>query len=93
MRLQGDESERIETMSNAEIQAEVMGVLRKMYPNITVPEPDSITLPRWFSDPLYRGSWSNWPPRSVRVLFFIAEPHNLNKCLFGTTQPRIDRRL
>lgn len=59
----GDESERIETMSDAAVQEEIMEVLQMMYPKITVPEPTSIMFPRWHSDPLYRGSFSNWPPR------------------------------
>lgn len=55
-------------MSDAEVQAEMMGVLKTMYPKITVPEPVKITFARWFSDPLYRGSFSNWPPRCARPL-------------------------
>lgn len=58
---QGDESERIETMSDAQIQSEVMSVLGKMYPSIQVPQPEAILLKRWGQDPLFRGSWSNWP--------------------------------
>lgn len=61
--IQGDESERLETMTDAEVQAEVMGVLRKMYPDVDVPEPTQLKFGKWFSDPLTRGSWSNWPPR------------------------------
>lgn len=43
------------------MKAEVLAVLRSMYPNTTIPEPDAFYLPRWHSDPLYRGSYSNWP--------------------------------
>ncbi|KAF7980394.1 hypothetical protein HWV62_38194 [Athelia sp. TMB] len=57
----GDYSERIEAFPDAEIQTEVMSVLRSMYPNITIPEPEAFMFPRWSSDPLYRGSYSNWP--------------------------------
>lgn len=32
-----------------------------MYPNITIPEPEAFLFYRWSSDPLYRGSYSNWP--------------------------------
>ena len=60
-RSQGDESWRVETLSDIEIQAEVMEVLRTMFPEITVPEPESMLLHRWHQDPLYRGSYSNWP--------------------------------
>ncbi|KAJ8522164.1 hypothetical protein ONZ45_g1243 [Pleurotus djamor] len=58
----GEYSERIESLSNTQVQAEVMGVLRSMFPNISVPEPIDFFFPRWHSDPLYRGSFSNWPP-------------------------------
>ena len=40
---------------------EVLDVLQKMYPNITIPEPEAFHFYRWSSDPLYRGSYSNWP--------------------------------
>jgi len=39
-----------------------MGVVRSMFPNVTVPEPTDFFFPRWHSDPLFRGSYSNWPP-------------------------------
>lgn len=39
-----------------------MGVLRSMFQNVIVPDPVAFMYPRWHSDPLYRGSYSNWPP-------------------------------
>ena len=39
-----------------------MGVVRAMFPNITVPEPTDFFFPRWHSNPHFRGSYSNWPP-------------------------------
>lgn len=36
-------------------------MLRTMFPNQTIPDPEAFFFPRWFSDPLYRGSYSNWP--------------------------------
>ncbi|KAH0582443.1 Polyamine oxidase [Termitomyces sp. J132] len=62
----GDFSERIEALSDTEVKEETMSVLRSMYPNITIPEPSDFTFHRWFNDPLYRGSYSNWPPSFVR---------------------------
>ncbi|KAG8873827.1 hypothetical protein FRB97_006431 [Tulasnella sp. 331] len=59
----GDESERIENMTDSQVQAEVMAVLKNMYPNKTIPEPKGFYFQRWHSDPLYRGSFSNWPAR------------------------------
>jgi polyamine oxidase len=49
-----------EKRTDAEIQAEAMQVLREMYGD-DIPQPDDIIVPRWNSDPLYRGSYSNWP--------------------------------
>lgn len=37
-----------------------MNVLREMYGD-DIPEPEDIVVPRWNIDPLYRGSYSNWP--------------------------------
>jgi polyamine oxidase len=59
--MQGDFSKRIEALSDEQVQAEVMSVLRSMFPNIIIPDPLDFTFPRWHSDPLYRGSFSNWP--------------------------------
>jgi len=39
-----------------------MGIVRSMFPNVTVPEPTDFFFPRWHSNPLFRGSYSNWPP-------------------------------
>ena len=33
-----------------------------MFPDVAIPEPTAFFFPRWSSDPLYRGSYSNWPP-------------------------------
>jgi len=48
-----------------------MGVVRSMFPNITVPEPTDFFFPRWYSDPLFRGSYSNWP-------LSFSEQHHVN---------------
>ncbi|KAI0063014.1 amine oxidase [Artomyces pyxidatus] len=58
----GDYSERIEALEDDQVQDEVMGVLRSMYPNVTIPDPVAFHFNRWHTDPLYRGSYSNWPP-------------------------------
>lgn len=62
----GDFSKRIELMSDELVKAEVLEVLRSMYPNTTIPEPDAFYFPRWLNDPLYRGSYSNWPSSFLR---------------------------
>ncbi|KIM37932.1 hypothetical protein M413DRAFT_76550 [Hebeloma cylindrosporum] len=58
----GDYSVRIEALPDSQVQQEVMGVVRSMFPNVTVPEPTEFFFPRWHSNPLFRGSYSNWPP-------------------------------
>ncbi|KAJ6506609.1 hypothetical protein C8R45DRAFT_894127 [Mycena sanguinolenta] len=67
----GDYSERIEALSDAQVEAEVLDVLHTMFPNTTIPAPTAFFFPRWFSDPLYRGSYSNWPASFV-------SPHHTN---------------
>ncbi|KAI0820503.1 amine oxidase [Trametes gibbosa] len=57
----GDFSRRIESMSDFAVQEEVLSVLRTMYPNATIPDPVDFHFKRWNSDPLFRGSFSNWP--------------------------------
>ncbi|KAK7676939.1 hypothetical protein QCA50_020057 [Cerrena zonata] len=68
----GDYSVRVEALPDSQVQEEVMGVIRSMFPNITVPEPVAFHFPRWHTDPLFRGSYSNWPPS-----FFSGHHQNL----------------
>ena len=60
--LQGDYSEKIEALSDNQVKAEVLSVLHSMYPKTTIPPLLDFKFNRWLSDPLYRGSYSNWPP-------------------------------
>ena len=41
--------------------AQVVGVLRGMFGDANVPDPDEIFMERWMSNPLHRGSHSTWP--------------------------------
>jgi polyamine oxidase len=88
-------SYRVESMSDADVQDEIMVLLRSIYGN-DIPDPDAFYFPRWHSDPLYRGSYSNWPigeldghhdnmraPLSDR-LFFTGEA--MSKPYFGFLQ-------
>lgn len=60
----GDESERLESMSDPQIQTEILTVLAHMYPHLNpVPQPVEIVMERWFRNKLFRGAWANWPPR------------------------------
>ncbi|PWN47291.1 amine oxidase [Violaceomyces palustris] len=54
------EAYRVESMSDQEVQDELMQLLRSIYGN-DIPDPDDFYMPRWTKDPLFRGSYSNWP--------------------------------
>ncbi|CEG76118.1 hypothetical protein RMATCC62417_11056 [Rhizopus microsporus] len=55
-----DMSYEIERMTDEEVKQAALKVLRRMYGD-HVPEPTDILFPRWHSNPLFRGSYSNWP--------------------------------
>lgn len=59
------EAYRIERQSDEQTKDEVMAVLRKMYPNLTIPEPTAFMYPRWSTTPWAYGSYSNWPPSTT----------------------------
>ena len=61
----GSEAKRIELLSNKEIQTEVVTVYRRFLKNASLPLPMQIVVPRWGSDPLFRGSHSLWPPSTT----------------------------
>jgi polyamine oxidase len=61
----GDESERIERLSDEQVIDEVMDVLKNMYPGKEFPRPKAMHFHRWNQDPLTRGSFANWPSRYV----------------------------
>ncbi|KAH7000638.1 amine oxidase [Ilyonectria destructans] len=58
----GTQAYQVEKQTEEETQAEIMEVLRSMFPNITVPEPTSLIYPRWSQEEWAFGSFSNWPP-------------------------------
>ncbi|KAM5530898.1 hypothetical protein V8D89_015430 [Ganoderma adspersum] len=76
----GTFSQRIESMTNAAVQAEILSVLRSMFPKATIPEPLDFYFQRWYSDPLFRGSYSNWPAN------FLSEHQ-------GNLRANVDKRL
>jgi polyamine oxidase len=55
-----DLSAYVEARTDEEVKDEIMVVLRKMYGK-HIPEPTEFKFPRWHSNPLFRGSYSNWP--------------------------------
>lgn len=56
-----EEARRIEQQPDEETLDEIMIVLRNMFPGKDVPTATNIFVPKWFSDPFFRGSFSNWP--------------------------------
>jgi polyamine oxidase len=40
-----------------------------MYPTVTIPAPTDFYFKSWDEDPLFRGSYANWPPS------FLEEKH------------------
>ncbi|KAL1652017.1 hypothetical protein SLS58_000140 [Diplodia intermedia] len=55
------ESYRIEAQTVEETTAELMSVLRSMFPDKEIPEPTDVMYPRWSLQPWAYGSYSNWP--------------------------------
>ncbi|KAI1378388.1 putative flavin-containing polyamine oxidase [Hypoxylon crocopeplum] len=55
------QSYRVEQQSDEETKAEVMAVLRDMFPDIEVPDPIAFMYPRWSTEEWAYGSYSNWP--------------------------------
>lgn len=55
------ESQRIELLTNNQVEQEIMQILRCMFPDKNIEPPTEILFPRWHQHPLFRGSYSNWP--------------------------------
>jgi polyamine oxidase len=73
-KIQGDFSERIESLSDTQIQSEIMSVLSKMYPRNDIPAPLDFYFERWHKNPRFYGSYSNWLPS-----FFEERHKNVKK--------------
>lgn len=75
-----DFAERIETLSDSDVSEIVMRQLRTTFPQISIPDPESIIVTRWHSDPHSRGSYSYLSmamgPRSEAITHLkrLAEP-------------------
>lgn len=54
----GDEGRRVQQLTDDQIKSEIHSKLKRAYPEQTVPEPLDVYLPRWDSDPLFRGCYS-----------------------------------
>ncbi|POS72900.1 N1-acetylpolyamine oxidase [Diaporthe helianthi] len=56
-----DESHRVQKQSDDQTKREGLEVLRKMFPDVDIPEPIDFKYPRWTTEPWTHGSYSNWP--------------------------------
>lgn len=48
-------------MTDEEVREEVLSIMRIMFPEADIPAPLAFFFPRWSQNPLFRGSYSNWP--------------------------------
>lgn len=69
------QSYRAEAQSDGQTKAEIMAVLRKMYPDITIPDPIAFLYPRWSLEP--------WTFRSYRCVWFLALKKPMNTAVTG----------
>ncbi|CAG9997015.1 unnamed protein product [Clonostachys byssicola] len=51
----------VEQQTDEETKAEVLAVLRSMFPGVNIPEPTAFMYPRWSQNEFSFGSFSNWP--------------------------------
>ncbi|KAJ4984099.1 N1-acetylpolyamine oxidase [Stagonosporopsis vannaccii] len=56
-----EQSARIEAQDDETTKAEIMEVLRQMFPDVDIPDPIDFMYPRWGQTPWTYGSYSNWP--------------------------------
>ncbi|KAI9091244.1 flavin-containing amine oxidoreductase-domain containing protein [Phlyctochytrium arcticum] len=63
-----EEAFRIERQSDDATISEITELVRKMYGPET-PAPTDWYIPRWHSDPLFRGTFTNWPIGEVKQEF------------------------
>ena len=54
----GQESLRVQSLSESELKSELMAKLGRAFPQHSVPEPKAIYSPKWDHDPLFRGAFS-----------------------------------
>lgn len=63
-----EQSYEVEAQPEETTKSEILEILSKMYPNVEIPEPNGFLLPKWHSDPLFRGCYSNWPSGYPKAL-------------------------
>lgn len=75
----GKEAVTLECLSDAEIVDEVLVTLRRLFSNMTVPEPLQHKITRWGKDRFSRGSYTFLPPGATDQDFHLLQsPINVN---------------
>jgi polyamine oxidase len=92
----GDLALRVARQSEEETVNEVLAVLRKIFSDATVPEPDTAIISSWPIDPLFRQAWAEYGPGVPENIFDeLLKPVNdrlyfagdaLNRTNYGYTQ-------
>ena len=87
---------KIATQTQEETVNEVMAVLRKIFNNVTLPEPETVVISKWHLDPFFLHSYSDYGPGVPESVFDdLLKPVNerlyfageaLNSSHFGYTQ-------
>ncbi|XP_046543801.1 polyamine oxidase 7-like [Haliotis rubra] len=67
---QGEDADRVSELTDAEITAEVMAILRRVYTNVD--DPEDVFITNWKTNPLYRGSFCNMEPLAFNSVIFEA---------------------
>lgn len=73
---------QVDAMTDEEVQNEAMKILKSMYGS-DIPEPTDILVPRWHSNPLFRGTYSNWPIGELREHHTNMKAPLLNRVFFA----------
>ncbi|XP_067686962.1 uncharacterized protein [Haliotis asinina] len=67
---QGEDADRVSELTDAEITAEVMAILRRVYPSVD--DPEDVYITNWKTNPLYRGSFCNMESLAFNPVIFEA---------------------
>lgn len=77
----GDFASELELLTDEQILENIMEFLRRIFPNITVPDPINYRFTRWGQDPLSYGSYSN--------IIVNASPHTIEQLAKETSDGRV----
>ncbi|XP_067676378.1 uncharacterized protein [Haliotis asinina] len=67
---QGEDADRVTELTDAEITADVMAILRRVYTNVV--DPEDVFITKWKTNPLYRGCFCNMETLAFKSEIFEA---------------------